>query len=320
MNIGFISTRLAGTDGVSLETSKIATIFRRLGHDVFYCAGELDAGGPRGLLVPEMHFNHPEAKWIHDHSFGSNLTPPDLRDRIQSMADSLKQTIALFVERYDIDVLVPQNALAIPMHIPLGVALTDFIAETGITTLNHCHDFYWERDRFLSNGIPDILDRCFPPDLPSVQHLVINSLAQDSLRERKGIPSTLLPNIFDFEAAPPAMSDFNLDLRSALGLTVDELFILQPTRVVPRKGVELAIELVGRLNEPANRQRLLGKESVLVITHHAGDEGWGYLHQLENQATEVGIRLGLCGRSFRSHRWHTRRSENLRLVGRLCPC
>ena len=155
-----------------------------------------------GGTVLEMHFNHPEAKWIHDHSFGSNLTPPDYRDRIQSMADSLKQTIALFVERYDIDVLVPQNALAIPMHIPLGVALTDFIAETGITTLNHCHDFYWERDRFLSNGIPDILDRCFPPPtcLPCNTWSSTHWHRTRSRAERRA-PSTLLPNIFDFEAA-----------------------------------------------------------------------------------------------------------------------
>jgi len=291
MNIGFISTRLAGTDGVSLETAKLAIILQRLGHNVFYCAGELDPGGPQGLLVPEMHFTHPEARWIHDHSFGSTRIPPDLCSRIQVMTESLKQAIGLFIERYKVDVLFPQNTLAIPMHIPLGIAITDFITETGIATLNHNHDFYWERERFQINCIPDILDRCFPPDLPSVQHLVINSLAQYSLRERKGIESVLLPNIFDFETAAPAMSDFNLDLRSELGLMEDELFILQPTRVVPRKGVELAIELVRCLNEPGNRQRLLGKESVLVITHPAGDEGWGYLRQLENQASEAGIRL-----------------------------
>lgn len=291
MNIGFISTRLAGTDGVSLETAKIATILRRLGHDVFYCAGELDVDGPTGMLFPDMHFNHPEARWIHDHSFVVAQAPPDLRPRIRAMADDLKQAIALFVERYDIDVLVPENALAIPMHIPLGVALTDFIAETGIATINHNHDFYWERERFRTTCIPDILDRCFPPDLPSVQHLVINSLAQNSLRERKGIDSMLLPNIFDFETAAPGMSDFNYDLRSELGLTDDDLFILQPTRVVPRKGIQLAIDLVKRLNEPGQRRRLLGKEAVLVITHHAGDEGWDYLRQLENQAKAAGIRL-----------------------------
>jgi len=36
MNIGFISTRIAGTDGVSLEIAKLATILRRLGHDCCY--------------------------------------------------------------------------------------------------------------------------------------------------------------------------------------------------------------------------------------------------------------------------------------------
>jgi glycosyltransferase involved in cell wall biosynthesis len=207
------------------------------------------------------------------------------------MAYNLKQVIGLFVERYNIDVLVPENALAIPMHIPLGMATTDFIKETGIVTLNHNHDFFWERERFQINCIPDILDRCFPPDLPSIQHLVINSLAQDSLRERKSIESALLPNIFDFDTAAPGMSEFNLDLRSELGLTDDELFILQPTRVVPRKGIELTIELVRKLNQTNNQQRLLGKNSVLVITHHAGDEGWRYLRQLEDQAAEAGFRL-----------------------------
>lgn len=119
MNVGFISTRLAGTDGVSLETAKLATIIRRLGHRVFYCAGELDADAPPGLLIPEMHFAHREAKQIHDEAF-SGSAPADLRPRIESMAARLYTAIHRFVEQYQIDVLVLQNALAIPMHIPLG--------------------------------------------------------------------------------------------------------------------------------------------------------------------------------------------------------
>jgi len=42
MRIGFVSTPLAGRDGVSLQTTKIAGSCNRLGHAVFYCAGELD--------------------------------------------------------------------------------------------------------------------------------------------------------------------------------------------------------------------------------------------------------------------------------------
>ncbi len=56
MNIGFISTRLAGTDGVSLEAAKWASIFESEGHLCFYMAGELDKDKPnqRSLLVEEM--------------------------------------------------------------------------------------------------------------------------------------------------------------------------------------------------------------------------------------------------------------------------
>ncbi len=39
-NVGFISTRLAGTDGVSLETKKWADVFEFEGYKSFYFAGK----------------------------------------------------------------------------------------------------------------------------------------------------------------------------------------------------------------------------------------------------------------------------------------
>ncbi|MEZ4771264.1 MAG: hypothetical protein R2844_22950 [Caldilineales bacterium] len=69
------------------------------------------------------------------------------------------------------------------------------------------------------------------------------------------------------------------------------LLILQPTRVVPRKGIELSIELVRRLREPGTRRHLQGKQAVLVLTHHAGDEGLDYLRQLQDQAAGAGVPL-----------------------------
>lgn len=290
MNIGFISTRLAGTDGVSLETGKWAAIFERLGHKVYYCAGELDPG-LHGLLVPEMHFTHPEVQWVHDRSFGTTDAVPDLESRITSLATHLRENVQRFVSAFDLDLLVVENALAIPMNVPLGLALTEFIAETGIPTIAHHHDFYWERDRFQVDCIPDVLARAFPPNLPSVCHVVINTPAQKSLREQRGLESTVIPNIFDFARAAPGMNAFSRDLRATLGLTDDHLMILQPTRVIRRKGIELSIELVRRLREPQNVARLLGKEPVLVITHRAGDEGMEYLEKLERQAQQVSVPL-----------------------------
>ncbi len=238
-----------------------------------------------------MHFTHPEARWIHDHSFGTTEPAPDLHERIAAMAARLRAAIARFVDEQHVDVLFAQNALAIPMHVPLGVALTDFIAGTGMRTLSHNHDLAWERERFAVNCIPQILERCFPPALPSVRHLAINSLAQAAMAQRKDIRAVVLPNIFDFNTAAPAMSPANAGLRAALGLSDDQLMILQPTRVIARKGIELAIELVRRLREPAVGHRLLGKEPVLVITHPAGDEGLAYLEKIQARAARGGVPL-----------------------------
>lgn len=291
MNIGFVSTRIAGTDGVSLEIAKLAEILARLGHHCCYCAGELDDARTPGQLVPEMHFTHPEARWIHDHSFGTTEPAPDLHERIAAMAAHLRAAVARFVDEQRVDVLFTQNALSIPMHVPLGVALTDYIADTGMRTLAHNHDLAWERERFAVNCIPEILERCFPPALPSVTHLAINSLAQAAMAQRKGIRAVVLPNIFDFNTAAPAMFPANAGLRAALGLSDDQLMILQPTRVIARKGIELAVELVRRLREPAVRPRLLGKEPVLVITHPAGDEGLAYLEKIQERAARDRVPL-----------------------------
>jgi len=55
-------------------------------------------------------------------------------------------------------------------------------------------------------------------------------------------------------------------VRQALGVADDALLILQPTRVVKRKGIEHAIELVHRL----------GMKAKLFISHASGDEGLDY--------------------------------------------
>ena len=42
----------------------------------------------------------------------------------------------MFVGRFGIDLTIVEKVLTIPMHIPLGVALADFIEETGISLLS----------------------------------------------------------------------------------------------------------------------------------------------------------------------------------------
>ncbi|MFW5708839.1 MAG: glycoside hydrolase family 125 protein, partial [Chloroflexota bacterium] len=109
MNIGFISTRLAGVDGVSLETAKMVQVLEEMGHQCFYIAGEFDSTAKPGWLVPSMHFYDPVAHSIHDEVFRNPNPSPKTFRRIYSIADNIRNELMAFIEEYDIDLIVPQN-------------------------------------------------------------------------------------------------------------------------------------------------------------------------------------------------------------------
>jgi glycosyltransferase involved in cell wall biosynthesis len=168
------------------------------------------------------------------------------------------------------------------MHVPLGVALTHLIAETGIPTIAHHHDFYWERTRFSINAISDILDMAFPPTSAAIQHVTINTLAQEQLAMRKGDSSILIPNVLDFETPPPEPDEYARQFRHDVGLPPEDIVFLQPTRVVPRKGIEHSIGLVAQLKDPRCR---------LVVSHESGDEGDAYMGALKEMAAQQGVEM-----------------------------
>ncbi len=286
MNIGFISTRLAGVDGVSLETAKMVKVFEKMGHECFYCAGELDSEAKPGWLVPSMHFYDPVAKLIHDEVFKNPEPAPKTFQRIYTVADTIRQSLEGFIDEYNIDLIVPQNASTIPMNISLGVAIADLIKRTQIRTICHHHDFYWERERFVNNNIQDILDEAFPPDLKSIRHLVISTVMQRRLKGWRGIDALYLPNVFDFENSPPAPDEYAMTFRDELGIGADDLIALQPTRIVRRKAIEKAIELIRKLDDD---------RIVLIITGYEGDEPGGYGEWLRDEAERSGIRYKFIG-------------------------
>jgi mannosylglucosylglycerate synthase len=289
MRIGVVATRLGDVDGVSFEAIKWRQVLERLGHEVVSCAGQI---GPEngGAVIPEMHFMHPPAARVSEAAFDPTSDPATVRREVAQLADDLQRSIGAWLDNQQPDLLIVQNAWAIPMHLPLGVALARLVRERNIPAIGHHHDYWWERDRFTGCVVPEVLEEAFPPALPSIAHISINSLAAGELRERRGLESTVIPNVFDFDdRVPPELMDSARALRRELGLANGTLFV-QPTRVVPRKGIELSIELVAQLGAP---------NSVLLITSPAGDEGLAYLNQLERKAQELGVDFRYGAERFR---------------------
>lgn len=295
INIGFISFRFHGTDGVSLETSKWADVLEKMGHTCYYFSGLSDRPADRSMVVEEAHFLEPEIRSYYTRFFNSTRRTREETSWIHAKRESLKAHLYAFVEQFNLDLLIPQNVLSFPQNIPLSMALTELIAETRIPTIAHHHDFTWERKPLLTNSIWDYIAMAVPPNLRAVQHVVINSSAGHQLARRVGVSSSNIPNVMDFENPPPEFDAYSADLRQVLGIDPDELFILQPTRVVQRKGIEHAIELVSRL----------GRKACLVISHASGDDGFEYEARVADFAQRMGIRAIFSSELFGEHRGTT---------------
>ncbi len=282
MNFGFVSTRFSGTDGVSLESMKWAEVLQRAGHRCYWFSGLNDRPDELTQVDPEAHFGHSRIEALQERLWNRENLDPEVREEVAVLRRSLGESLAAFVSRFSIGVLVPENAITIPMHVPLGLALADFIRRHDFPTLAHHHDFYWERDRFTGTAVRPWLEEAFPPRHPSIAHAVIHSGAIHDLRDRLGLDAILVPNVMDFASPPPPLLRSADSVRAKIGLAPGDRLILQPTRVVPRKGIELAIEFVHRLGDPRNR---------LVVSHEAGDEGLAYRDRLIDLAGEKAVDL-----------------------------
>ncbi len=299
---GIVATRLAGTDGVSLETAKWTAVLEHLGLSCYFFAGQLDRPAERSRLVPEAFYRHPAVVSITTAAFSGSrevtlradaehpsirrrefaspyVRPAAVTRRVDDLKAHLKSELYGFVRDFDLDLLIVENALAIPLNIPLALAVTEVVAETGIPVIAHHHDLPWERQRFAVNSVSDYIAAAFPPTLPSIRHVVINSAQAQQLAWRVGLASRVIPNVMDFDRPPAPPDDYASDARAALGVGPGEAFVLQPTRIIQRKGIEHAIELVKRLGIPAR----------LVVSHAGGDEGNDYEERVREFADLLGV-------------------------------
>lgn len=308
-NVGFISTRIAGTDGVSLETLKWALIFENEGFNCFYFAGELETPAEKSFVSEKAHFNHPEIADIYQRSFSLRHRSRSTTRKIFALKEEIKDELYAFIQKFNINLLVAENAVTIPLNIPLGLAVTEVVSEAGIVMIAHHHDFYWERSRFMTNAIWEYLDMSFPPRLSRIYHVVISSAGDSQLGFRKGASSVTIPNVMDFENPPPPPDDYASDVREAFGVEDDEYFILQPTRIIKRKGIEHAIELVSRL----------GMKARLVISHTSGDEGYAYQRRIREYARMLNVKMVFASNRINEKRGLTKNGKKVYTLDDVYP-
>ncbi len=319
-NIGFIQHRLGRTDGVSLEVDKFRKILERRGHTVHYLAGNEDV--PGGQFIPELYPFDPVTQKIlmnATRELNDYDSPAELLAEVEAHAEKIRPGMVAFIRKNQLDLVFPNNLCSVGYNLPGMLALHQALVETGVKAVCHNHDFWWEDSGEVyptSDEVVAFYQQHAPPNEPNVRHLCINRLAQAALKERTGMDARVVPNVFDFQQPLWERDAFNATFREDLGLGPNDLYFLQATRVLDRKGIELAIDVIAELHQPHNRARLealplydgrsFGPEDRIVLVCAGYVEGIGlsgsYEQSLIDKAEELGVDLLWCGERVKHSR------------------
>jgi glycosyltransferase involved in cell wall biosynthesis len=291
VNIGMIIGRIGDVDGVGLEAEKWIHVLNGMGHKVFVLSGRFKGNPVPAELETQTHFPilsfySPECEWEQNRAF---FFPPDDPDELLVTLEDNSHRVATeifaWALRNKIDVLLSENASALPCHLSMGLGIRRAVDTMDIPVVTHDHDYAWERGtRYDSpfEEITNLVNDTFPlRSAPNVRHAVINSAAQAELKRRFDIDAYLVPNVMDFDTPFGGSDEYNGDLLEEIGLNHDDIPVFQITRIVERKGIEVAIELIGQLDDPRIK---------LVITGSAADDDRkGYFKRLVDKIAEQGV-------------------------------
>jgi len=262
LTIALCHFRVGETDGVSLEMDKWKLGLEKLGHTVIYIAGS------KGVLknveiIEELHYNNSTNNKVVENAylkFHSYKNEDEFKQEIEKEANSIETKLIEIIKKKNIDLLMVNNMFSLGWNLSAGLGFYNAIKNSDIKCLCHHHDFYWEREKYSNptcSFVQDFLSNIFPPNHSRIKHVVINTIAKNELFRRRNIESKVVPNVFDFDN-DWKIDDFNEDFRASFGAKTNDLIILQATRIVQRKGIELALDFIAELN--ANKHKLIGKK------------------------------------------------------------
>ncbi len=273
MKIGILHHRVGLKDGVSLEIAKRKKVLEEMGHKVILVSGPKQEGADyvlTGLKIPETN---------------------DLKEI------GLKKELEKIQAKEKIEVWMVHNLLSLGRHPKAGEEVLAFLDEWRWRVVAVHHDIYWERQEMVVKArreVRKIWERCMVPQRKYMRHVVINSLAAEEVWRRRKVKAEIMGDVFDFRRGYGS-GLARKELRQELGVEGGEVVVLQATRIVPRKGIELGIKWV------AEWQRLSGRRVKLLFTNEvdlAEPTAAEYWRKLKKLAKRLGVELVVAGGGF----------------------
>ncbi len=310
--------RVGMTDGVSLEIAKRRHILEMDGFIVASIAGPGSSGAD--FVLPSLDFNSDLARKIADNAFGELKDYSDesgLMTDIERLSKRIDIEIEQVINEFKPDFILLHNIFSHGRHIASASAFRAVLLRHSIPALATHHDFYWERNQYRYPSCPSIrafLELNIPPVIPGLKHACINSLAASALKQRAGIEAMVFPDTLDFDAAEWSIDPWNARLPEDTGFSEKDIIVLQATRIVRRKGIELIIPVLKYLNTPENLKKLRGRKLYngkiiseesrffYLIAGYAEEDAEDYLESLEHLLADEKIPHRFIGNRIAAER------------------
>ncbi|GIQ61603.1 hypothetical protein PACILC2_01710 [Paenibacillus cisolokensis] len=142
MNIALCHFRVGETDGVSLEMEKWKKVLEDMGHNVFLLAGSL--GEQEGIEIDELHYRHPLNDKLVLNAYErlqDYETEEQFRREVFAYAAKIEESLIRAIDRYELDVLVPNNIWSLGWGLSAGAAFAAAVRKRRIKAVAHHHDF-----------------------------------------------------------------------------------------------------------------------------------------------------------------------------------
>jgi len=348
LNIGMLHSLVGKNDGVSIvidQTVNAMTEYLDVGlGNIFFLAAH---SSPRFNAVTDEVFWHKNDVHKKIIRYFNDDPPEELDDEIHKKALYAKNVIKEWVNENEIDLIVAHNT-SHPYNFITSVALGYYyeeLREHGIIwpkQLVWWHDSYMERDAFKN---PNYVIKKYMKYLPGtyVDGIAFINQAQvnmarkvfEQFNNRRLKPffdqrAVVIPNTssihWDWQSIDwsenqliyPPQSNYNDTFLDDIGLTEavrkegftmdDTVILLQHTRVVPRKKIEVALDFAYRLEQKFEKHGE-NKCIALLVSGHSGDEQvaykkylWEYYHKKKIKNPDAHVILIFGEGTILSHR------------------
>lgn len=319
--IGLIHYRFGELDGASLQIDNFVKVLAKYPPDlVFIGANPYPHYRKSSYIFPEMRLDKNNEMLITTRNFFDSLKQPNFQKKYNLWQERIYQKLDKIFGKEKFSFLIVDNIFSLPLIPPFSTALLKVLDQYRLPTLAVGRDFWFTRDYFLQVRSPFIAKklRLFPPKRDFILYQVLNTPIQKTLKTNFGIAAEKISDFFDYQPRFQIVDNFNRDLRKSMGISPNDLIVLQASRITPRKAIENSLYFVLDLENQLKKEapirinnKLFSADSrvVLLLTNRPDFNSWDYYQKLKILAKKLQVKAIWGYRHFSLTRQETARGK-----------